>query len=125
MPKPNPFDHSCWRVTTHSPPVRIKGITVVANEVASPVYIGTERTCPACAYERGVEYGEAHSCDHHRAFALELGRPLLCPECGAEVQVSVCECGHETPAHIGHEDRCIQCCCPSFRKRESRPVKRG
>ena len=79
MQKPNPYEHSCWLA-------RPSYGGYMADHVTGAKALEGEDTCPAHAYERGVEYGKAHSCDHHRAFSLELGKPLLCPECGKEVQ---------------------------------------
>ncbi len=70
----NPYQHTCAK----------RPCRHFVNHVEWSVT--SEVNCPACAYERGVEYGKAHSCDHHRAFSLEEGKPLLCPTCGEEVE---------------------------------------
>ena len=51
-----PYEHSCWRVDTTLVPS-----SVTWGQCRKPeVDIATERTCPACAYERG--YNEGRKC---------------------------------------------------------------
>jgi len=69
-----PCEHTCWLVQRD----KRTGEKVVPD-------IATERVCPACQYVAGFAAGKQAQCDHHRAFSLEDGVPLLCPTCGATV----------------------------------------
>ena len=77
MQKPNPFEHSCWR--TMYIPVPPAGSGGCAADIS------TERTCPACAYERGVATVVAATGTSR--VAIEAGVVLLMRDvCGAVAQ---------------------------------------